>query len=798
MSTTIHIELDVICLISLISIAYQSLKNVNQQMNRYLFRMTANGIMVMLAMDIVWCLIEGRTFGGAIFLNRLLNAGYLAGGVCLGCIWYLYVLETLGFVITRKLEAVVMLPGMIFVVLNGLSIKTEWIFSVSQQNIYSHGPYFWVQMIGAYGMIAVSFIHIIIRLCRVHDHRAPRYDVKKLLIFYAVTVAGSVVSLFETGMPGAWTCASVSIILIYVDDQNREDLYGMITAMAGDFEGVFRVDLYTDRCLCVRESDKLRGFMPEGKTFFFRAGFTSYADRCVSENDREAFLQFTDPDRIREALSHEPVITFRYLTRKNGAEQYEMMRITSITPVVGRDAGEVRRIAVGFSDVDSLTRSEMAQTQALTEALGRAEEANVAKTAFLSSMSHEIRTPMNAIIGFNNRALRDPDISRETHRDLEKIGSSAQHLLSLINDILDMSRIESGRMEIKEAEFSLGELLEQVDVIVGGQCEDKGLTYERSVAGQTDDLLLGDALRLRQVIINILGNAVKFTDPPGKVSLMVEQKDAYEDGNARTSNEAGAEREAEVAGTAGVGRAAEVAGAGDGKAAGTVRLSFTISDTGIGMDEDFLPKLFEPFVQEDGTMTNRYGGSGLGMAITKNMIDLMGGTISVESKKDCGTTFRVEVALKKAEGSALHGAEEEAGEGASLAGLHVLIVEDVELNAEITANLLEMENATSEWADNGRKAVEMFRLSRIGHFDVILMDMRMPVMDGVAAAREIRGLGRTDARTVPIIALTANAFEEDVKQCLQAGMDAHLSKPVEIDQLKKILFRMNRNTGSGD
>ena len=215
-----------------------------------------------------------------------------------------------------------------------------------------------------------------------------------------------------------------------------------------------------------------------------------------------------------------------------------------------------------------------------------------------------------------------------------------------------------------------------------------------------------------------------------------------------------------------------------------------MKDTGVGMDESFIPKLFEPFSQEDATTTNRYGGSGLGMAITKNMVDLMGGTITVESQKGIGTTFTVDLPLQKADHTDALEEPTVSAPNVSVAGLHVLIAEDVELSAEVLEDLLEMEEITSEWAENGKRAVEMFRESEAGHFNVILMDMRMPVMDGITATKEIRKLDRPDAEKILIIALTANAFEEDIKHCLQAGMNAHLSKPVDIDQLKDLLGKL--------
>ena len=525
---------------------------------------------------------------------------------------------------------------------------------------------------------------------------------------------------------------------------------GMITAMAADYRSIYHADLDRDECICIRATEKLyAGKMWEGRVFSFREGFALYAEQCVAEADRAAFLRFIDPGSIREGLSREKMLTLRYLSVKDGVEQYEMLRIAGVRTIAQRDDNIVHAIGAGFSDVDRETRESMERNRALAEALTRAEEANAAKTAFLSSMSHEIRTPMNAIIGLDNIALRDENLSPHTREELEKIGSSARHLLSLINDILDMSRIESGRMVLKDEAFAFLEMLEQIKVIIFGQCQDKGLEFVCACEEPLDEYFIGDDLRLRQVLINILGNAVKFTDPPGTVTFTVSQREAGED---------------------------------------RALMCFTIRDTGIGMDPAFIPKLFEPFSQEDATTTNRYGGSGLGMAITRNMIDLMGGEIAVESEKGRGTTFTVRIPLKKAEH--VEKRAEAPAPGCSLAGLHMLIAEDMELNAEILSDLLEMEDISSEWAENGRRAVEMFEESAPGHFSAILMDMRMPVMDGLAATREIRKLDRPDAAAIPIIALTANAFEEDVKQCLQAGMNAHLSKPVDIGQLKTLLGNM--------
>ena len=529
------------------------------------------------------------------------------------------------------------------------------------------------------------------------------------------------------------------------------DRDGMITAMAADYRSIYYADLDRDECICYRATSEMPDRMWAGKEFPFSQGFTEYAEHCVAEKDRDGFLEFIKPENIRAGLAKEVMLSYRYLSVINDEERYEMLRIAGVRRIEDREDRIVHRIGAGFSDVDRETREAMEKNRVLAEALTRAEEANSAKTAFLSSMSHEIRTPMNAIIGLDNIALHDPNISEHTRDELEKIGSSARHLLALINDILDMSRIESGRMELKKEEFDFREMLDQISVIINGQCEDKGLDFICSRVEPLDEYFTGDALRLRQIIINILGNSVKFTDAPGTVTFTVEQSDYNEESRM---------------------------------------LHFTMRDTGIGMDESFIPKLFEAFSQEDATTTNRYGGSGLGMALTKNMVDLMGGNIEVESEKGRGTAFRVNIPLRRAYHVEAQETQDESVPGVSLAGIHVLIAEDMEINAEVLGDLLEMEEITSEWAENGRRAVEMFGQSETGHFDAILMDMRMPVMDGLGATVEIRKMDRPDAAAIPIIALTANAFEGDVQQCLSAGMNAHLSKPVDIDQLKETLGRL--------
>ncbi len=384
----------------------------------------------------------------------------------------------------------------------------------------------------------------------------------------------------------------------------------------------------------------------------------------------------------------------------------------------------------------------------LKDAADAANAASIAKSDFLSHMSHDIRTPINGIMGMTEIALKNIDDKDRVLDCLQKIDGSSGHLLSLVNDVLDMSRIESGKVQISHKPLNILELLRHCSSIISGQLQGRDIMFTEEFENIENPHILGDELHLRQVLINILGNAVKFTPDGGRIYFRVREFSA------------------------------------EGEAA---RFHIEIEDTGIGMKPEFLPHIFEPFAQEDGGNRSSYKGTGLGMSITKKFMDLMGGIVEVQSEPGKGTLFRLELPVEI--DREWQGEQESAGQQTTLAGARVILAEDNDLNMEIAVFMLESLEIEVTAVTDGKAALDAFAAAAPGTFDGILMDVMMPVMDGLTATREIRALEREDAGAIPIIAMTANAYDEDRRKCMEAGMDAHMSKPIDGEVLRKMLVQ---------
>lgn len=388
---------------------------------------------------------------------------------------------------------------------------------------------------------------------------------------------------------------------------------------------------------------------------------------------------------------------------------------------------------------------EQKQKQLLMNAAEEADAANKAKSAFLLSMSHDIRTPMNAIIGFTNIALHQNMVS-DIHDSLKKVQQSSNHLLSLLNDVLDFSRIESGKVTISPEPVDMNQLTDNVQAIMNGLLYNRDLQFEVHRESLKNPYVLADVVRIREVLVNLLGNAVKFTKDGGAITLDI-------------SSYPGADEK-------------------------HIIIRYVVRDNGIGMSEEFQKKLFDPFSQEDdANARTQYKGTGLGMAITKKYVDMMGGSIAVESKKGVGATFTVEIPLELPE--QVIPSEQKQHLHRDLTGIHVLMAEDNDLNAELATIMLEDAGMTVTRASDGKEVVDLFKNNPRGTYDLILMDIMMPNMDGHQAAKAIRALGieRSDAVTIPIIALSANAFIDDIQESLDSGMNDHISKPINIEEL---------------
>ncbi len=405
-----------------------------------------------------------------------------------------------------------------------------------------------------------------------------------------------------------------------------------------------------------------------------------------------------------------------------------------------------KRVCIVQADVTDMLAEERRRKDALEAALAQAEEASRAKSDFLSSMSHDIRTPMNAIMGMTALAAAHLEDRGRVEDCLQKIALSSRHLLSLINDILDMNKIERSKITLNRARIDLFDLVEQVTSIMAPQAKAAGLAFTVRTGGVSRRAFYGDPLRINQILINILGNAVKFTGEGGTVAFTVEELP---------------------------------------ETAGRVRYRFTVQDTGVGMSEDFLAHLFEPFTRSRGM--SRVEGSGLGLSITKGLVDLMGGRISVESRPGEGSTFRVELSCEAAPDCAASRETRPAPGKSCLAGRRFLVAEDNAINAEIICELLRMYGGETALRTDGAQAALAFRDAPPGTYDAVLMDIQMPNMNGYEAARAIRALDRADAGTIPIVAMTANAFSEDIQTALEAGMNAHVSKPIDVDLLLSTL-----------
>ncbi|SCX07808.1 Signal transduction histidine kinase [Lachnospiraceae bacterium YSD2013] len=523
----------------------------------------------------------------------------------------------------------------------------------------------------------------------------------------------------------------------------------IIEVLANEYASAFYVDLDTDSLTPIRTDSAMEAHFGE---FFkdkinYSPAYRIYVNTVVQEDDREDMFFAGSVTHLREALRETSLVIKRFRCLINGSEEIFEAKCVKVGNVNARP----KIIVIGIANREIETREEQNRRIELIEANKRAEEASKAKSTFLFNMSHDIRTPMNAIIGYTDMAESNAGNPEKRDECLQKVKLASHQLLSLVNDVLDMARIENGKIAIEEMPNDIK--------VATGNCfqlsKQDGVAHGLNMTIEYRDIehnmIFCDAARLNRIFTNIISNSVKYTKPGGNISFIVEEL--------------------------------------PGKRLGYARFKFTVTDTGIGMSEEFVKHIFESFSRERSTTASGVEGAGLGMAITKELVDMMGGTIDVKSELGTGTIVSIRIDFRIAENVSPDSADEEVDYDKGLEFKRVLLAEDNDMNREIAKHILESRGLIVEEANDGSVAVEMVLQKAPDYYDYVLMDVQMPYMDGYKATGAIRSFADSKYAKLPIIAMTANAFEEDRKKALMAGMDAHLAKPINVKDLFRTLQR---------
>lgn len=526
----------------------------------------------------------------------------------------------------------------------------------------------------------------------------------------------------------------------------------VFNALCINYSSAFYCDLMTDQMEPIKQKEFSHSVMSKNsmRDPNCYSEWVQYSyDNIIVKETAPDYLDVYNARNLMKRLSEEESFTYRYKTIPNEAG----MQYFETTFVRLYSDEEHFKIIVGHVPIDNIIADEKKRSQEMENALRSANQANQAKTTFLLNMSHDIRTPLNGIIGLlkiDEAHFDDKQLVIENHR---KMMISANHLLSLINDVLQLSKLEDGTVELSHEVIDLEEMTKEIITMIIDKANEAGIQwgFENGSSVIPYQFIYGSPVHLKQIFLNIYGNCIKYNRPGGKITTTVETTGEHD---------------------------------------GMCTYCWTITDTGIGMSKDYLQHIFEPFSQEKNDARSIYQGTGVGMSIVKGLVERMNGTITVTSQEGVGTTFVIEIPFETA--PQFESTPPEAGQKAAISGLKLLMAEDNDLNAEIAQMLLTDEGASVTVVGDGEQAVEMFRSNPPGTFDAVLMDIMMPVMDGLTATRTIRSLDREDAASIPIIAMTANAFQEDAQKCLEAGMNAHLAKPLDMNRITSTLAQFCR------
>lgn len=725
--------------------------------------------MIYLATDVLWGVIYDDLLPIPVAMQRIIYAVYYAGSAVLSYRWFVYVefMQDSIFYKNPFVKQISKIPMFLVVGISVLSMWTGWFFYVDEQGAYCRGDWYIPQLVMTYGYIVFSAIKVTIRMFVTRSFEKQNTYLIMLSYFIFPVVFG-ILQIMSPEMP--YLCIGIALATLQTYlfnvnfEQERELSTSKIHSLTRLFISSYYLDLQTGRSEYLSKVEENRESYLTGDFFEnapkdYEDAIYTYTDLYVYKDDKETYRTMCDRKyMIKNINPDNQFYSFDYRQVAGGEEKWYRMHVIAASFLPN---GEPSHVVMAVMDVDNQVRKDISQKKAVEEALVQAENANKAKSTFLSNMSHDIRTPMNAIIGFTNLAqarIEDKELVKEY---LVKIISASKHLLSLINDILDMSRIESGKIQIIEDEVSLMEVVRDVKNLIQPMAEEQNQKFIIKT-DITNNYVYCDKLRLNQVLINLLGNAVKFTPPQGEITLDIHQEMVAPDGYGL--------------------------------------YVFKVIDNGMGIGEEFLDKIFQAFEREKGAAVNGIQGTGLGLSITKSIVEMMGGKITVESELNKGSIFTVKVMF------ALQDIDEESIDTEAIEeqkkqeqkerieeqrrlfdGKKILLVEDNVLNREIARMLLKEARFIVDEAVNGQEAYEKIKNSQEGEYALVLMDIQMPIMDGYEATRQIRQLPIRGLANIPILAMTANAFEEEKKKALSCGMNGHISKPIDVNNLFKML-----------
>lgn len=769
MGTGIYSLVAGICLLVMFVLYMRMVSSVARSEKRDIYVSIISIAMIYLGLDVLWGVIYDDLLPISLGVQEIIYACYYTASAILSYRWFAYSEYMQGSVLYQntKIRRIVQIPMFIVVVVSFLSLWTHSFFYIDEQGAYCRGPLYTAQLVFTYGYIIFAAGKLAIRIISTKDFETQNTYMIMMSYFIFPMVFG-VLQIAYHDKP--FLCmgialASLQTYLFYVTyEKERELSSSKIYSLSRLFISSYYLDLRTGkREYLSNEAEQSENYLtgdfykesPED----YEDAVRIYADMYVNQEDRETYCSMCSRAYMSKHLNRENrFYSFNY--RQNAGGQEKWLRMHIIVAAYAPD-GKVSHVVLAVMDVDKEIQNDIKQKETVERALVEAELANKAKSRFLSNMSHDIRTPMNAIIGFANLAQSHIEDSVQVADYLEKIQSASKHLLNLINDILDMSRIESGKVQIEEKEVSLHEVLEDVNNLIRPLAEEKGIHFE--IQNEiVNNYVYCDKLRLNQVLINLLGNSAKFTSEGGNIILRVYQE--------------------------------MVAPAGYGV------YIFKVKDNGIGIGKEFQESIFQAFEREKSTESAGIQGTGLGLSITKNIVKLMGGKIDVESELGQGTEFTVKVVFMLQDIDEVKENEEirymeknqkaelEASEQKVLfTGRKLLLVEDNALNREIARKLLGEKGFIIDEAVNGKDAVEKVAKAQSGEYTAVLMDIQMPIMDGYEATKAIRDLDNRILANIPILAMTANAFGEERKKAFASGMNGYITKPIEINVLFETL-----------